>query len=48
VDVNGQQETLVPEQVLAGFIAHLAGYATRHGLNPKLTMFAVPSFYTEI
>jgi hypothetical protein len=46
VDASGQPETLVPEQVLAGFIAHLGGYSARHGLDPKLTMFAVPSFYT--
>jgi molecular chaperone DnaK (HSP70) len=48
VDSNGQHENLVPEQVLAGFMGHLGGIVTLHGLDSKFTMFAVPSFYTEI
>jgi heat shock protein 4 len=48
VSVHGKPTALSPEQALASFMTQLSSTISLHNFGSKLTVFAVPSFFTEI
>jgi molecular chaperone DnaK (HSP70) len=48
VSVNGKSSVFAPEQVLASFMTQLSSIIALRNFDSKLTVFAVPCFYTEI
>lgn len=48
VNTHGKDEDFTAEQILAGFMTQLASITQHNNLDPKLIVFSVPSYFTEI
>lgn len=46
--MDGEQVKFTPEQVLASFMTQLKTIIQHNNLEDKLTVFSVPSYFTEI
>ena len=48
VNYQGQQETLLPEQVMAGYISKMRSIMTLNKLVNTEAVISVPSYYTQL